>query len=72
MPWGRKKDAFITIGYTNWKDATGGKSVVFPIHEHSEVSVTVFSYLSTMIDMHHCSGKCTDTQACCLDDVEED
>ena len=26
MPGGRKKDTFITVGYTNWKHAAGGKS----------------------------------------------
>ena len=33
----KKKDAFITIGYTNWKDAAGEKSGGFPTHERSEV-----------------------------------
>ena len=33
----KKKDAFITVRYTNWKDAAGEKSVGFSTHEHSEV-----------------------------------
>ena len=33
----KKKDAFITVGYTNWKDAAGDKSGGFPTHERSEV-----------------------------------
>ena len=35
----KKKDAFLTVGYTNWKDATGEKNGAFPIHEHSEVGL---------------------------------
>ena len=38
MPGGRKKDAFITVGYTNWTDAAGEKGGGFPTHERSEVS----------------------------------
>jgi len=38
MPGGRKKDAFITVGYTNWKDAAGQTSGGFASHERSEVS----------------------------------
>ena len=33
----KKKDAFITLGYTNWKEAAGEKSVGFPTHIISEV-----------------------------------
>ena len=36
---GKKKDAFLTAGYTNWKDAAGEKSGGFSTHEHSEVGV---------------------------------
>lgn len=36
---GKKKDAFLTAGYTNWKDAAGEKSGGFPTHERSEVGV---------------------------------
>ena len=39
----KKKDAFITIGYTNWKDAAGEKKGGFPTHECSEVKVTSLS-----------------------------
>ena len=35
---GKKKDAFLTAGYTNWKDASGDKKGGFPTHERSEVS----------------------------------
>ena len=38
LPGGKKKDAFITVGDTNWKDATGEKSGGFPTQECSEVS----------------------------------
>ena len=41
IPVARKKDAFITVGYTNWKDAAGEKSGGFPTHECSEVSLQV-------------------------------
>ena len=33
----KKKDAFITVGYTNWKEAAGEKSGGFPTHKCSEV-----------------------------------
>ena len=33
----KKKDALISVGYTNWKDAAGEKSGGFPTHERSEV-----------------------------------
>ena len=33
----KKKDAFISVGCTNWKDAAGEKSGGFPTHERSEV-----------------------------------
>ena len=39
----KKKDAFITIGYTNWKDAAGEKKGGFPTHERSEVKVASLS-----------------------------
>ena len=35
---GKKKDSFISVGYTNWKDAAGEKHGGFPTHERSEVS----------------------------------
>ena len=33
----KKKDAFISVGYTNWKDAAGEKSGGFLTHERSDV-----------------------------------
>jgi len=35
----KKKDTFISVGCTNWKDATSEKSGGFPTHEHSDVGV---------------------------------
>lgn len=35
----KKKDTFLTVGYTNWKDAAGEKKGGFPTHERSEVKV---------------------------------
>ena len=35
----RKKDTFLTVGYTNWRDAAGEKKGAFPTHEHSEVEL---------------------------------
>ena len=31
----RKKDTFLTVGYTNWKDTAGEKKGAFPTHEPS-------------------------------------
>ena len=42
MRFERKKDIFLTVSYTNWKDASGEKKVGFPIHEHSEVGNTIY------------------------------
>ena len=33
----KSDDAFLTRGYTNWKDACGDESGGFPSHEHSQV-----------------------------------
>ena len=34
----KAEDAFVTRGYTNWKDASGEKRGGFPTHERSQVS----------------------------------
>ena len=34
----KTSDAFLTRGFTNWKDATGEKHGGFPLHERSHVS----------------------------------
>ena len=39
----KKKDTFLSVGYTNWKDATGEKSGGFPTHERSEVTKPFFT-----------------------------
>ena len=35
----KKKGMFLTVSFTNWKDATGDKKGAFPTHEHSEVRI---------------------------------
>ena len=35
----KKKDTFLTVGFTNWKDAAGDKKGAFPTHERSEVGI---------------------------------
>ena len=42
MRFERKKDIFLTVGYTNWKDASGEKKGGFPTHERSEVCNTIY------------------------------
>lgn len=42
MRFERKKDIFLTVGYTNWKDASGEKKGGFPTHERSEVDNTIY------------------------------
>ena len=36
----KKKDVFLTLGYTNWKDAAVEKKSGFPTHDYSRVKVT--------------------------------
>ena len=36
--FGKQEEGYVSVGYTNWKDATGEKSGGFPTHERSEVS----------------------------------
>ena len=35
----KKRDTFLTVGFTNWKDTTEDKKAAFPTHEHSEVGI---------------------------------
>ena len=35
----KKKDTFLTVGFTNWKDAAGGKKGAFPTYKRSEVGI---------------------------------
>ncbi len=42
---GKKKDTFLTLGYTNWKDAAGEKSGGFPTHERTEVGIRDAPYI---------------------------
>ena len=42
MRFERKKDIFLTVVYTNWKDASGEKKGDFPTHERSEVGNTIY------------------------------
>lgn len=35
----KKKDTFLTVGFTNWKDAAGEKKGAFSMHERSEVGI---------------------------------
>ena len=37
----KRKDAFITQGFTNWKDAAGEKNGAFPKHEWYEVCIVL-------------------------------
>ena len=39
----KTSDAFLTRGYTYWKDATGEKHGEFPLHERSHVSFYYYS-----------------------------
>ena len=39
----KTSDAFLTHGYTYWKDATGEKHGGFPLHERSHVSFYYYS-----------------------------
>ena len=40
----KTSNAFLTQGYTNWKDATGEKHGGFPLHERSHVSFCCYIY----------------------------
>ena len=46
-----RKDAFLTAGYTNWKDAAGEKTGGFPVHERSEVGRTFCKILTIVYTM---------------------
>ena len=35
----KKKGTFLTVGFTNWKDAAGDEKGAFPTHERSEVGI---------------------------------
>ena len=46
----KTSDAFLTRGFTNWKDATGEKHGGFPLHERSHVSwFLLFTYCNKML-----------------------
>ena len=41
----KTSDAFLTQGFTNWKDANGEKQGGFPLHECSHVSFCCYSLI---------------------------
>ena len=65
----KAEDAFVTRGYTNWKDASGEKQGGFPIHERSQVcGYSNFEFINWIyVYMLIIS----DSQLCCGCDIKE-
>lgn len=47
----KAEDAFVTHGYTNWKDASGEKRGGFPTHERSQVCVSTLIIVEFIITL---------------------